>query len=142
LKENCSCQKIIWFLFRGKNITVKIKVRWVIMDSTRRAVLFNKSGRLFESVLCFNIFINQTETWYRIKGIIVRLCFTHSMKFSNIFFHMSRYKHMYTFLLLLLLFIATHILFRVGVENSHTHTHASTFLFYLLYLIMNWLVVD
>jgi hypothetical protein len=25
----------------------------------------------------------ETETWYRIKGIIVRLCFTHSIKFSN-----------------------------------------------------------
>jgi hypothetical protein len=41
---------------------------------------------------------------------------------------------MYMFLLLFLLFIATHIPFWVGVENTHMQAH---FYFYLLYPIIN-----
>ena len=63
--------------------TSSLKVKWLswILPGVRFSLanLEDFSNPFYVSTFL----LIETETWYRIKGIIVRLCFTHSIKFSN-----------------------------------------------------------
>lgn len=131
------------------------------MDSTRCAVLFNKSGRLFESVLCFNLFINQNRNMISNQGNQSSFMFTHSIKFSNMAticdltyrileFHLEIFSnifyhgiaHAHVSITCPTFYGHPYSLLGGCGKHTHTHTQAHFYFIYCTLLLIDWLLIS